>query len=69
VGHGTLVISTMPSARVYLDGRDTGLSTPVRSLEVTAGRHSIGLRIASGTVHRVTVDVEAGQTVRIIRSL
>ena len=66
---GFLTINTMPWARVFLDGRDTGQNTPVRSLRVPAGRHTIGLRTDDGTVHTVEVSVHAGETERIVRQL
>ncbi|MCZ7686586.1 MAG: PEGA domain-containing protein [Sandaracinaceae bacterium] len=68
-GYGTLMIQTIPWARVFVDGRDTGQSTPVRNLRVPAGRHEIGLRTADGVMHTVQVDVAADETTRIVRQL
>ncbi len=68
-GSGFLMIQTLPWARVFLDGRDTGRNTPVRQLRVSAGHHTIGLRTNDGTMHTVQVDVQAGQTQRIVRQL
>ncbi len=68
-GYGTLMIQTIPWARVFVDGRDTGQSTPVRNLRVPAGRHTIGLRTADGVTHTVQVDVAADETTRIVRQL
>lgn len=68
-GTGTLTINTMPWARVFIDGRDTGRNTPVRNLTVPAGQHTIGLRTNDGTMHTVTVTVAAGATERIVRQL
>ena len=67
-GIGKLTISTMPSARIFLDGRDTRMTTPQRDLPVPAGHHSIGLRTIDGVMHEVEADVPAGDTVRVIRS-
>ncbi len=66
---GHLMIQTLPWARVFLDGRDTGRNTPVRDLPVSAGSHRIGLRTTDGTMHEETVTVPAGETVRIVRQL
>lgn len=66
---GTLVINTMPWARVFIDGQDTQRNTPVRRLRVPAGTHSIGLRTHDGVMHTVQVTVAAGQTARIVRLL
>ena len=68
-GRGTLVINTIPWARVFVDGRDTGKNTPVRSMRVSAGTHRIGLRTADGTMHNVQVEVAPGETVRLMRRL
>jgi serine/threonine protein kinase len=65
--HGTLTINSIPWARVFIDGRDTGRNTPVRNLRVPAGSHTIGLRTNDGVMHNVPVTVEAGQNQRIVR--
>ncbi|MEZ4335560.1 MAG: protein kinase [Sandaracinaceae bacterium] len=66
---GTLTINTVPWARVFIDGRDTGRNTPVRDLRVPAGSHTIGLRTNDGTMHNVQVTVEAGGSQRVVRQL
>ncbi len=66
-GQGTLVISTLPWARVFINGRDTGRNTPVRDLRVPAGTHTLGLRTNDGTMHTEQVTVQAGETRRIVR--
>lgn len=64
---GELLLSTLPWSRVFIDGVDTGRDTPVRSLRVPAGPHTIGLRTPDGVMHDVEVVVEPGKVVRIIR--
>ena len=66
---GVLMLLTMPWARVLLDGEDTGLDTPVRSLPVSAGRHVVGFRTSDGTLTETTVEVREGETVRLVRQL
>jgi len=66
-GAGTVVIQTLPWARVFLDGRDTGRNTPVRSLSVPAGTHRLGLRTHDGTMHEESITVTAGETLRVVR--
>jgi serine/threonine protein kinase len=68
-GRGYLMIQTLPWARVFIDGRDTGQNTPVRQMPVPAGTHRIGLRTNDGRMHELTVDVPPGETVRIVRQL
>jgi hypothetical protein len=43
-GTGTLLINSNPWTRITIDGRDTGLTTPQRSIPLPAGRHTITLR-------------------------
>ena len=60
---GRVQIETQPpGARVLLDGKHVGES-PV-SLDVPAGRHTLTLAAASGSVRR-TIKVEAGKTLTI----
>ncbi len=68
-GQGYLMIQTIPWARIFLDGRDTGQNTPVRQMRVRAGEHTIGLRTSDGTMHTVRVTVRAGETERVVRTL
>ena len=63
------MIQTLPWARVFIDGRDTQRNTPVRSMSVPAGSHRIGLRTPDGQMHEITVDVPAGENVRVVRQL
>jgi serine/threonine protein kinase len=69
VSTGTIRVNTIPWSQVFIDGRDTGRRTPIMSLRIAAGTHRIGLRTADGTMHSVTVDVGAGETVTINRAL
>ncbi|MCC7534871.1 MAG: serine/threonine protein kinase, partial [Deltaproteobacteria bacterium] len=68
-GFGTLVINTVPWARVFLDGRDTGRNTPIPNLRVRAGAHRLTFRTADGRSVSVSVTVGAGETVRVVRRL
>ena len=66
---GILMIQTLPWARVFIDGRDTKLNTPIPRLRVRPGKHRVGLRTPDGRMHTVVVDVAPGKTVRIIKQL
>jgi hypothetical protein len=62
------VRSTPPSARILVDGAETGLRTPAR-LELQAGEHEVRLvRRGFGTVHR-NVQVNLGQTIQFTETL
>jgi hypothetical protein len=65
---GLLRLQTTPWAHVFVDGRDTGRTTPTQ-LRVPAGRHTIGLRTADGVMNTVVVTVGPGETQRIARQL
>lgn len=66
----TLTITTGAPARVWVDGKDTGLTTPVQKLEVPAGSHKLKLvsvKTRKATV--VAVKVTAGQQLSIQKKI
>ena len=65
-GEGELFISTIPWSHVFIDGKDSHHSTPVRNLRVTTGPHRIELRTDEGAVHVVNVEIRRGVVTRII---
>jgi hypothetical protein len=54
---------------VFIDGRDTGRNTPIRSMPLSAGSHRLGLRTADGEMHDFTVTITAGEETRFSRAL
>lgn len=67
---GFLTLRSQPWAKVYVDGKDTGKTTPVMDLVVLAGTREILLvNEASGKSARFTVDVAPGARVRVRRVL
>jgi PEGA domain len=57
-GFGFLTITTDPKfAKVFIDGKDTGRTTPVTRLTTTAGKHKVELRKGTSSV---TVEVTVG---------
>lgn len=67
-GQTTLDINTIPAARVFVDGQDTGRRTPIRGLAVTPGRHVVELRVGNAS-HRHPVVASPGESVRLFRVL
>jgi tetratricopeptide (TPR) repeat protein len=62
---GLLTIYSVPWAEVSLDGKPTGLMTPLLDHEVPAGRHEVELwSRAANLRHHFTVEVPAGRAVR-----
>jgi serine/threonine protein kinase len=71
-GVGYLTAATKPAARVTIDGRETGRWTPVppaNPIALPAGAHTIVFETADGKKHEEQLQIEAGKTARLIRSL
>ena len=65
-----LRIHTSPWARLWLDYRDTGLTTPVYRLEVTEGAHVLGLMAPCAPEPKIVrVYAKAGETVVVDEEL
>jgi serine/threonine-protein kinase len=64
---GTLVVNSVPWAYVWVDGRDTGRTTPLMGYTLNPGPHEVQLRTAMGQVHTQRVQIAPGQTARITR--
>jgi hypothetical protein len=69
-GEGVVMINAKPPCRILVDGKDTGLQTPVRELRLTAGEHEITLvNDEYGIEDRSTITVNAGAPARLVRDL
>lgn len=55
-------INVQPWGEVWVDGRQLGVSPPIREIQLPAGRHRIELRNASFPTH--VVEVEAGASMQ-----
>ena len=69
---GYLVVKTKPAARVSIDGRDLGRWTPVPAanpVSLPAGPHTLVLESADGRRLEERVEIEAGKTAQVVRSL
>ncbi|NMB74369.1 MAG: hypothetical protein GYA21_04480 [Myxococcales bacterium] len=64
-----LRINSVPWAEVWLDFRDTGLTTPVLELAVAPGRHVVTLVPECGPPEVVMVSLSAGERAVIAREL
>jgi tRNA A-37 threonylcarbamoyl transferase component Bud32 len=64
---GALMIDANNSAEVWIDGNNTGYTTPTLAITVAAGSHTVEVRDANGQKSQPTpVVVEPGQTVRLL---
>ena len=61
-GTGTLSLNSIPSARIYLDGRDTRMTTPAVGIRLAAGRHQVRLHNRELSLTReIDVVIRAGE--------
>lgn len=63
-GTGRLLVNSLPFARVYLDGRDLGMTPLIR--DVAAGRHVLRLVTQDGREARRSIEVRAGESFRLV---
>jgi eukaryotic-like serine/threonine-protein kinase len=67
-GQGQLLINSMPPCRIFINGRDTGLTTPQRGIELDAGTHRITLVNDTFDIRETfAVRIEAGESTRVIK--
>ncbi len=68
--HGFLNLNAKPWARVFIDGRDTGQSTPMLGRKLPAGRRKITLvNSRFGIDKEYWVDIRSGRTSQLIVDL
>lgn len=63
---GFLNVTATPEARVSIDGKDTGKTTPVTHLELPAGHHQLTLTSLDGKLTRTLgISIAATDTTRL----
>jgi hypothetical protein len=67
-GFGYLSVSCEPWARVFLDGRDLGRTTPLHRFTAPVGRHTLELRAPAGTV-REEVEIRKGEETTVEKNI
>jgi Spy/CpxP family protein refolding chaperone len=65
---GYLSVNTQPWARVVVDGKDTGMSTPIKNLELVPGRHVVTFVIGDKKFAHAIV-IKAGEEHRLVKKL
>jgi hypothetical protein len=64
------MISSKPPCEIAIDGRATGLTTPQRSIALSAGGHRITLLNSEKSIRKVvSVQIIANTTAKIIEDL
>jgi serine/threonine protein kinase len=67
-GDGTLMIGSKPPCQIFVDGSDTGLTTPQRSMKLSAGKHRITLINNDNSIKEsFAVDIKADETTKAIK--
>ena len=67
---GFLTLVTRPWARVSIDDRETGMTTPIFRLPLAPGRHQVKLENeARGLVETLAVEIQEGEEKRITKVL
>jgi class 3 adenylate cyclase len=64
-GNGRLELAVAPWGEVLVDGKNRGISPPLRVLEVPAGTHTVEIRNSTFPPHVASIEVKAGEAVRI----
>jgi len=54
-----------PWGEVFVDGNRVGVSPPLTSLQLEAGKHKVEIRNQAFVAYRDTVDLEPGQSLKI----
>jgi hypothetical protein len=62
---GSLSVSSTPAGKVFLDGADTGLTTPVVDLPVAPGKHTLKVVSADGREQTTEFDMESGGSLNL----
>ncbi len=62
---GTIRLAIAPWGRVIVDGKERGVSPPLRQIEVPLGSHTVEIRNTTFPSHVAKVELKAGESVRI----
>ncbi|HWE29811.1 MAG TPA: PEGA domain-containing protein, partial [Polyangia bacterium] len=65
---GTLLVDANTAAEVWMDGVDTGYTTPTLGIHVPLGEHLVEVRDGAGHKATAKVQVQQGQTIRLLLS-
>lgn len=69
-GEGTLMISSKPPCDILIDGKPTGLTTPQRSISLSAGNHKVTLVNEGEKIKKtVSVTITADKPTKLIQDL
>src|SRR5690606_6440455 len=70
VSLGTLMLGAKPPCEIVINGKNTGLTTPQRSIQLPEGTHRVVLtNDQHGIKKSFKVNIKAGRTTRAIQDL
>jgi serine/threonine-protein kinase len=59
------MLAVSPWGEVYVDGKRVGVSPPLTTLQLEAGRHKVEIRNRGFASYRKTVNLESGRSLKI----
>ncbi len=69
-GEGTLMVSSKPPCQIWVDGTDTGLTTPQRAMKLPAGAHKVTfVNTEQNITKTVSVMITGGESTKLIQNL
>ncbi|MDO9220652.1 MAG: serine/threonine-protein kinase [Thiobacillus sp.] len=63
--NATMSFAISPWGEVFVDDKSVGISPPLTSLKLEAGKHSVEIRNQAFAVHRDTVNLKPGQSFKV----
>ena len=61
----TVMLAVSPWGEVYVDGKRVGVSPPLSTLQLEAGKHEVEIRNLAFAPYRKTVNLKSGQSLKI----
>jgi len=61
----TVSFAISPWGEVFVDGKSVGVSPPLSSLKLEAGKHSVEIRNQAFAAYRDTVNLKPGQSLKV----
>ncbi|MEN3295918.1 MAG: hypothetical protein V7642_5171, partial [Burkholderiales bacterium] len=62
---GTVKFAVQPWGEIHVDGSKRGVSPPLKSLRLAAGKHRIEIRNGEFAPHKETVEVKSGDELTV----
>ncbi len=63
--NGNLNFTILPWGEIFIDGKRIGVSPPLKKIKVSYGKHQIEIKNTNFSPYRITVKLEAGESMKI----